>query len=104
MKPFVVGCWEAVMDNQPNPLRHLDLASQHHIMQVLGWMWSMVFSFTFLSIFHFGLIWLAHLLIFGGAAMTVAIFRESEKRAALAADTPLLSRSSRCVWQLDTEA
>ena len=76
MKQFIVGCWEAVMDNQHNPLRHLNLASQHYFMQVLGWMWSMVFSLTFLSIFHFCLTWMAHLLLFAGVAMTVAIFRE----------------------------
>ena len=105
MKTFVVGCWEVVMDNQHNPLRHLDLASQHYFMQVLGWMWSMVFSLTFLSIFHFGLTWMAHLLVFGGAAMTVAIFRESERRnATLFAATAELSGGSRCVWKLDSEA
>ena len=44
MKRFLNDCWAAVMDNQRNPLRHLDMASQHYFMQVLGWMWSMVFS------------------------------------------------------------
>ena len=50
MKKFIVNCWNAVMDNRRNPLSHLDLASQHYFMQVLGWMWSMVFSLSFLSI------------------------------------------------------
>lgn len=105
MKRFIVGSWNAVMNNQHNPLRHLDLASQHYFMQVLGWMWSMAFSLTFLSIYHFGLTWMAHLLLFGGAAMTVAIFRESEQRSAnFAANTVPLSSASRCVWKLDSEA
>lgn len=105
MKKFIVDSWTAVMDNRHNPLRHLDLASQHYSMQVLGWMWSMVFSLSFLSIFHFGAVWMAHLLVFGGIAFTVAVFRESEKkRVAIEAATMNLSSASRCVWRLDSEA
>lgn len=105
MKAFIVSSWEAIMDNRKNPLHHLDLATQHYFMQVLGWMWSMVFSLSFLSIFQFGLVWLGHLLVFGGMAMTVAVFREAEKQrehAALPATG--LSAASQCVWKLDTEA
>lgn len=106
MKHFIVTSWDAVMDNRRNPLRHLDLASQHYFMQVLGWMWSMVFSLSFLSIFQFGYIWMAHLLIFGGIAMTVALFREAEKRSTrqVMLPQPELSHASRCVWKLDSEA
>lgn len=105
MKEFIAGSWSVVMDSRHNPLRHLDLASQHYFMQVLGWMWSMVFSLSFLSIYNFGLVWMAHLLIFGGVALTVALFRESEKKlAAIEASTNQLSAASRCVWKLDSEA
>jgi hypothetical protein len=105
MQQSIASCWDAVMNNQRNPLRHLDLASQHYFMQVLGWMWSMVFSLTFLSIFHFGLTWMAHVLLFGGIAMTVAVFREGERQAAMKdALTIELSTASRCVWKLDSEA
>jgi hypothetical protein len=105
MKEFVASCWSSVMDSRHNPLRHLDLASQHYIMQVLGWMWSMVFSVSFLSIYNFGVVWISHLLVFGGAAFTVAVFRESEKRlAVIEAPTTEFSAASRCVWKLDSEA
>jgi len=105
MRQFIGESWSVVMDNSHNPLRHLDLASQHYFMQVLGWMWSMVFSLSFLSIFNFGWVWMAHLLVFGGIAFTVAVFRESEKRRMeLEAATIDLSRASRCVWKLDSEA
>ncbi len=105
MKAFILNSWDAVMDNRHNPLRHLDLASQHYFMQVLGWMWSMVFSLSALSIFQFGLTWLAHLLAIGGIAMTVAVFREAEKPTEAAAVRPeTFSGASRCVWQLDSEA
>jgi hypothetical protein len=105
MKKIIVDCWSVVMDNRHNPLRYLDLASQHYFMQVLGWMWSMVFSLSFLSIYNFGLVWLAHLLIFGGMAFTVAVFRESgKKRMEMEAATINLSKSSHCLWKLDSEA
>ena len=55
MKKIVVNSWDAVMDNRHNPLRHLDLASQHYLMQVLDWMWSMVFSLTFFQFLSSGL-------------------------------------------------
>ena len=105
MKKAIVESWDAVMDNRRNPLRHLDLASQHYFMQVLGWMWSMVSSLAFLSIFHFGYVWLAHLLVIAGIGMTVAVFRESERQAApLPEAAPELSTASRCVWKIDSEA
>jgi hypothetical protein len=105
MKTFIVNTWDALMDSRHNPLRHLDLASQHYFMQVLGWMWSMVFSLSFLSIFHFGYVWMAHLLVFGGVAMTVAVFREAEKQQVCPAVEPdTLGNASACVWKLDSEA
>jgi hypothetical protein len=105
MKRAIIATWDSVMDSRHNPLRHLDLASQHYFMQVLGWMWSMVFSLTFLSIFEFGFTWLAHLLVIGGIAMTVAVFREAEKPQYQAGYARAeFSGASRCVWKLDSEA
>jgi hypothetical protein len=105
MKDAICASWNVVMDNRHNPLRQLDLASQHYFMQVLGWMWSMVFSLSFLSIFQFGYVWMAHLLFFGGAAMTVAVFRNAEKKAEVnQVPIRVLSSASKCVWQLDIEA
>jgi len=104
MKKFIVSSWDAVMNNEHNPLRHLDLASQHYVMQVLGWMWSMVFSLTFFSIFQFGFTWAAHLLVFAGVAMTVATFKEAEKRAIAPLAAQHFSTSSLCRWKLDSEA
>ena len=105
MKQAIIDSWDAVMDNQSNPLRHLDLASQHYFMQVLGWMWSMVFSLSFLSIFQFGYVWGAHLLVFGGIYFTVATFREAQKQAdEQSTPAPTLSSASRCVWKMDSEA
>lgn len=105
MQQFIVNTWDAVMDNERNPLSHLDLATQHYLMQVLGWMWSMVFSLAFLSIYQFGYVWMAHLLVFGGCCMTVSVFREAQKkRVEPERTTAELSTASRCVWKMDSEA
>ncbi len=96
--------WDLIMDNRYNPLRHLDLASQHYFMQVLAWMWSMIFSLSFLSIFQFQYVWAAHLLVITGVFLTVAVFKraeETEKEKDVALD---LSKGSVCVWELDREA
>ncbi len=105
MKTFIVETWDALMDSRHNPLRHLDLASQHYTMQVLAWMWSMVFSLSFLSIFQFGYVWGAHLLVIGGLGITVAVFKEAERREAESAPAPQnFGHASNCVWKLDSEA
>ena len=107
MKHAIINAWELVMDNRHNPLRHMDTASQHVIMQALAWMWSMVFSLAFLSIFHFGAVWAAHLIIIAGICFTVATFKEGERQARHQVDArprPVLGRSSSCPWQLDREA
>jgi hypothetical protein len=104
MKQLVLNSWDVVMNSEHNPLRHLDLASQHYFMQVLGWMWSMVFSLTFLSIYQFGITWAVHLLITGAICMTVALFRESEKQQAMPSVPQQFSAASACVWRLSSEA
>lgn len=112
MIKFLTESYDMVMDSSKNPLRHLDLASQHYIMQALAWMWSMVFSLSFLSIFYFHYVWGAHLLILGGICLTVGIFRRAERQAQYAKsiasraenDTINYGKSSACTWKLDREA
>jgi hypothetical protein len=104
MKKLIINSWDAVMDNRYNPLRHLDPASQHFMMQVLGWMWSMIFSLSFLSIFYFSVVWMAHLLLLGGVALTVATFRQAEKQSLETNSRLRAGAAPACVWMLDKEA
>lgn len=96
--------WRAVMDHRFNPLRHLDVRSGHYLMQVLSWMWSMIFSVSFLSIHYFGYVWVAHLLVIGGVFVTLAIFKRAENRREQITPALYLSGASKCVWQMDREA
>ena len=104
MKLFIVSSWNVVIDSRYNPLRHLDLASQHYFMQVLAWMWTMIFSLSFLSIFQFHLMWLAHLLIVGGLFATISVFKHAESRPRENASVENFSHASMCVWKMDQEA
>jgi hypothetical protein len=83
MKKFIVDSWDAVMNSERNPLRHLDIASQHFVMQALGWMWSMIFSLMFFSIYQFGITWMLHMLFIAGMALTVSVFKTAERKAAI---------------------
>jgi hypothetical protein len=104
MRRAFIDHWDSLMDNRRNPLRHLDMATQHYFMQVLAWMWSMLFSLSFLSIVQFGITWLVHLFMIGGIFMTVALFKEAERKQSRQRVPVELSASSRCVWKLDSEA
>ncbi len=86
MKKFIVDSWDAVMNSEHNPLRHLDIASQHIVMQALAWMWSMIFSLMFFSIYQFGITWALHMLFIAGMALTVSMFKVAEKEAATQAN------------------
>lgn len=104
MLKAMVDNWDSLMDNRKNPLRHLDMATQHYFMQVLAWMWSMIFSLSFLSITQFGLTWLVHVFFIGGIFMTVALFKEAERKRSLKEVPVDFGSASRCVWKLDSEA
>ena len=48
VRTFIVNGWNAVMDHNMNPLRNIpDLNTRHMVMQVLAWMWCIVFSSYF---------------------------------------------------------
>ena len=96
--------WDAIMDYRFNPLKHLDVRSGHYLMQVLSWMWSMIFSVSFLSIQYFGYVWVAHLLVIGGIFITVTIFKRAETRRETLIPEPYFSGASKCVWRMDIEA
>ena len=80
MQKFIVDSWNVVMDNRLNPLSHIpDLAVRHLVMQILAWMWCIVFSFYVGSWLVFGVSAVAHLLVIAGICITVATFKTVQK-------------------------
>jgi hypothetical protein len=55
--------WKLVMDSAVNPLSNIpDTNTRHMVMQVLAWMWCIIFSMWMGSIMVFGISALAHAL------------------------------------------
>jgi len=104
MNKQLLTSWNAVMDHRLNPLRHMDLASSHYLMQVLAWMWSMIFSLSFLSIYFFGYVWLSHMLVIAGVFFTASIFKNAETKRDRLTPAPYLSGGCNTVWKMDSEA
>jgi hypothetical protein len=83
MRKFIYNSWNIVMNDKRNPLSQIpDTYARHMIMQVLAWMWCIVFSMSLGSIYVFGFTVLVHLFVIAGIAITVATF-ESAKNVPL---------------------
>ena len=80
MREWVCDCWNSVMDYEKNPLSAIpDFSTRHMIMQVLAWMWCVVFGIIVGSMYAGVFSMLLHTLLLGAIAVTVATF-ETAKR------------------------
>ena len=80
MNKFVYNSWNAIMNHNLNPLKNItDLNTRHMIMQVLAWMWCIIFSFWIGNVYIFGLSAAIHAILLSGIVITVATF-ETAKR------------------------
>ena len=78
MREFIYDSWNSVMNK--NPLRHIpDTNTRHMVLQVLAWMWCIVFSMWVGSFWIMGVSMIAHAFILGAIVVTVATF-ETAKR------------------------
>ena len=76
MKKYVVELWNVVMEHDHNPLKHVgDIQVRHIVMQVLAWMWCIIFAMSTGSITVFGVSVVAHALVIAGIVVTVATFQ-----------------------------
>ena len=80
MREWVYNCWNVVMDHEKNPLSVIpDFSTRHMIMQVLAWMWCIVFAIIVGSMWAGVFSMVLHTLLLGAIAITVATF-ETAKR------------------------
>ena len=80
MREFIYNSWNGVMNADMNPLRHIpDTNTRHMVLQVLAWMWCIVFSMYMGSIFVMGVTMIAHVIFLAAIVITVATF-ETAKR------------------------
>ena len=72
---FIYDTWNSVMDHDRNPLRNIPhLNTRHMVMQVLAWMWCIVFSMYFGSMWVFGITAIAHIFLIAAIVVTVGTF------------------------------
>ena len=100
MRHFIVSCYDVVMNAEANPLSKIpDNNVRHLIMQVLAWMWCIVFSFYVGSITVFGISAVAHVLIIGALFVTVGTFATANRNPnALIEGYHTMSRARKYMW------
>ena len=64
MREFIFNNWNMIMDDRRNPLSNIpDMQTRHVVMQLLAWMWCIIFSISIGSMTVFGVSALAHSLL-----------------------------------------
>ena len=81
MREWVYNCWNVVMDHNKNPLSSIpDFSTRHMIMQVLAWMWCIVFGIIVGSMYAEVFSMVLHTLLLGAIAITVGTFETAKRR------------------------
>ena len=77
----MIDIWKMVMDWRYNPLRHIpDTNTRHLVMQMLAWMWCIIFSMWMGSIVVFGISAIAHALLIAGVFIPAGVFETAKRR------------------------
>ena len=82
MREFIYDSWNGVMNADVNPLKHIpDINTRHMVLQVLAWMWCIVFSMYVGSIFVMGVTMIAHVIFLAAIVITVATFETAKNNS-----------------------
>ena len=100
MRQFIYDSWNGVMNADKNPLRHIpDTNVRHMVLQVLAWMWCIVFSMWVGSFWIMGVSMIAHALILAAIVVTVATFETARLRPTFFVNFPTSTPSrARDIW------
>jgi len=80
-RKWVFDCWNVVMDHEKNPLSAIpDFSTRHMIMQVLAWMWCIVFAIIVGSMWAGVISMMLHVLLIAAIAVTVATFETAKRK------------------------
>ena len=81
MREWVYDCWNSVMNDERNPLRHIpDTNTRHLIMQILAWMSCITFAMMVGSWTVFGISAVGHLVLLAAIAITVGTFETAKRK------------------------
>ena len=77
----MTNIWKMVMDWRYNPLSNIpDMNTRHMVMQVLAWMWCIIFSMWVGSVVAFGISAIAHALLIAGIFITAGVCETAKRR------------------------
>jgi len=77
----MIDTYNLIMDSRYNPLRHIsDNNTRHLVMQMLAWMWCIIFSMWMGSIVVFGISAIAHALLIAGVFITAGVFETARRK------------------------
>jgi hypothetical protein len=81
MKDFIINNWKVVMDHDTNPLSNIpSLPVRHMLMQVLAWMWVIVFTIATGTWAYAGINVIVHTVLIAGIVITVAVFETAKRK------------------------
>ena len=73
--------YKLIMDSRYNPLSHIpDMNLRHLLMQMLAWMWCIIFSMWVGSVTVFGISAIAHALLIAGVFITLGVFETAKRK------------------------
>ena len=82
-KVAMIKVYNLLMDSRHNPLSNIpDTNTRHLVMQVLAWMWCIIFSMWMGSILVFGISAAIHAILLAGIFVTVGVFETAKSKPA----------------------
>ncbi len=77
----MIKVYNLIMDSKHNPLSHIpDTNTRHMVMQLLAWMWCIIFGMSVGSITVFGISVVAHALLIAGVFITAGVFETARRK------------------------
>lgn len=100
MREMVYISWNGVMNMDVNPLKHIpDLQVRHLVLQILAWMWCIVFSMYIGSWIVMGISMVAHALLLTAIVITVGTFNVAKTNPGFFKKFPTSTPSrARTLW------
>ena len=77
----MIKLYNLIMDSKHNPLSHIpDTNTRHLVMQLLAWMWCIIFGMSVGSVTVFGISAVAHALLIAGVFITAGVFETARRK------------------------
>jgi len=77
----VIKLYSLIMDSKRNPLSYIpDTNTRHLVMQILAWMWCIIFGMSVGSVTVFGISAVAHALLIAGVFITAGVFETARRK------------------------